>query len=255
MAHHFGLMKVSDLILLNDKGEAIGGNTSLPTNAAGFQIHEHIHRAFPHVNAACHAHSVNGRAWSSFGRRLDMIHQDVCNFYGDAHQVYSDFGGVVLDPKEGERLARTLGPNGKGLILQNHGLLTVGKTIDEAAYLFCLLETCCEIQLKVEAAAASGLQRVLVRGDSAVFTYETTSNPVCFLLFLFLLWVLLELTLCVSRRACIPISNRIISMSWLLLMVPFWSNLCLVNIVLLLHVVSRSPTCQREAYNMFDILI
>ena len=169
---------MSDLILLNHDGQPIGGNTSLPANAAGFQIHGHIHHAFPHINAACHAHSVSGRAWSGFGRRLDMLHQDACNFYGAAHQVYTDFGGVVLDPKEGERLAATLGHKGKGLILQNHGLLTVGKTIDEAAYLFSLLETCCEIQLKAEAAAAAGLKKVLVKEDAAVFTYNTTSNPV-----------------------------------------------------------------------------
>lgn len=173
---------MSDLILVDHDGNAIGGNTSLPVNAAGFQIHEHIHHAFPHVNAACHAHSVNGRAWSTFGRRLDILHQDVCNFYGDAHQVYEDFGGVVLDPAEGERLAATLGPRGKGLILQNHGLLTVGKTIDEAAYLFSLLETCCEIQLKAEAAAAAGLKKIPVKEDAAVFTYKATSNPVSSLL-------------------------------------------------------------------------
>ncbi|KAH7153596.1 class II aldolase/adducin N-terminal, partial [Dactylonectria macrodidyma] len=177
LAHHFGLMKVSDLILLNHKGEAIGGNTSKPANTAGFQIHSHIHDAHPHVNAACHAHSINGRAWASFGKRLDMLHQDACNFYGEAHQVYQDFGGVVLDPKEAERLAATLGPRGKGLILQNHGLLTVGKTVDEAAYLFSLLEACCEMQLKVEAAAANGLQKVLVTENAAKFTYQITSNP------------------------------------------------------------------------------
>ncbi|KAJ3540013.1 hypothetical protein NM208_g5243 [Fusarium decemcellulare] len=174
LAHHFGLMKVSDLVLLNHDGDPIGGNTLKPANAAGFQIHSHIHHAHPHVHAACHAHSVNGRAWSSFGKRLDMLHQDVCNFYQDAHQVYQDFGGVVLDPKEGERLAKTLGPNGKGLILQNHGLLTVGKTVDEAAYLFSLLETCCEIQLKVEAA---GLEKRIVKDEAARYTYEITSNP------------------------------------------------------------------------------
>ncbi len=179
IAYHFGLMKVSDLILLNDQGELIGGNTSRPANSAGFQIHGHLHRAYPHVNAACHAHSINGRAWASFGRRLDMLHQDVCNFYGDAHQVYTDFGGVVLDPKEGEALASAFGPDGKALILQNHGLLTVGKTVDEAAYLFTLLENCCEIQLKVEAAVAAGLPKVYVKDEAAAFTFETTSNPVC----------------------------------------------------------------------------
>lgn len=178
LARHFGRMKVSDMILLDHTGRAVGGATHLPVNAAGFQIHGHIHEAYPHVNAACHAHSINGRAWASFGKRLDMLHQDVCNFYGDAHQVYEDFGGAVIDPEEGRRLAAALGPKGKGLILQNHGLLTVGKTVDEAAYLFCLMETCCEIQLKVEAAALSGLKKVLVSDAAAQFTFDITSHPV-----------------------------------------------------------------------------
>ena len=175
---HFAQIKVSDLVLLDHEGKVIGGNRSKPANAAGFQIHGHIHAAHPHVNAACHAHSINGRAWASFGKRLDMIHQDACNFYGDAHAVYEDFGGVVLDPAEGEGIATALGPRGKGLILQSHGLLTVGHTVDEAAYLFCLMENCCEIQLKVEAAASSGLAKRFVREEAARFTYELTSSTV-----------------------------------------------------------------------------
>ena len=171
-------MTVSDFILLNEQGEPVGGNTSQPANAAGFQIHGHIHAYYPHVNAACHTHSINGRAWSSFGRRLDMINQDVCNFYGDAHGVYNDFGGVVFDEDEGEKLAASLGPNGKGLILQNHGLLTVGRTVDEAAYLFTLLKNCCEAQLKVEAAAANGLKKVIVSEKAAAYTFQMTGDPV-----------------------------------------------------------------------------
>lgn len=171
-------MKVSDFILLNESGQPVGGNLSQPANAAGFQIHSHLHKRYPHVNAACHTHSINGRAWSSFGKRLDMINQDVCNFYGDAHAVYSDFRGVVLDEEEGERLADALGDHGKGLILQNHGLLTVGKTVDEAAYLFTLLEACCEIQLKTEAAAAAGLEKKIISDDAAAYTYRMTSESV-----------------------------------------------------------------------------
>lgn len=171
-------MKVSDLILLNESGQPVGGNTSQPANAAGFQIHSHLHKRYPHVNAACHAHSTNGRAWSSFGRRLDMINQDVCNFYGDAHAVYSDFRGIVIDEDEGERLAGALGENGKGLVLQNHGLLTVGKTVDEAAYLFTLLENCCDIQLRTEAAAAAGLEKKIISDAAAAYTYRMTSESV-----------------------------------------------------------------------------
>ncbi|KAM5349155.1 hypothetical protein ACJ41O_008978 [Fusarium nematophilum] len=171
---HFALIKVSDLILLNEKGEAVGGATHLPANAAGFQIHSHLHRRHPHVNAACHMHSKYGKAYSAFGKRLDMINQDVLNFYGDAHGVYNQFGGVVLEEEEGEKLADCLGPNGRGLILLNHGLLTVGQTVDEAAYLYTLMERSCEVQLLVDAA---GRDKVLVGDEAALFTFKATGDP------------------------------------------------------------------------------
>ena len=83
----------------------------------------------------------------------------------------------MLSEAEGTRLAQALGPKGKGMILRNHGLLTVGSTVDEAAYLYTLMERSCEIQLQVEAAAANGLQKVYVPDESARYTYEMASDP------------------------------------------------------------------------------
>lgn len=174
---------MSDLILLNHNGEPVGGNLKRPANAAGFQIHGHLHRKYPHVNAACHTHSVNGKAWSTFVRPLDMINQDVTMFYGDAQAVYPEFGGVVFDPEEGQRLAKALGPKGKLLILRNHGLLTVGQTVDEAAYLFTLAERSCEIQLKVDAAAAAGIPKQIIDDRVSEYTFQMTSEPVRFSIF------------------------------------------------------------------------
>ncbi|EXJ70368.1 L-fuculose-phosphate aldolase [Cladophialophora psammophila CBS 110553] len=174
---HFSQVKVSDLILLGSNGSAIGGNRSRPANAAGFQIHGAIHRMYPHVNAACHAHSVNGKAWSTFAQPLEMINQDSAMFYGEAQAVYPEFGGVVLDPAESVRLASSLGPNGKLLILRNHGLLTAGQTVDEAAYLFTLAERSCEIQLKTEAAAANGMKKMIIDKEAAEYTFKMTSDP------------------------------------------------------------------------------
>lgn len=70
-----------------------------------------------------HCHGIAGKAWSAFGKPLEMINQDVTYFYGDAQAVYQEFGGVVLNEEEGKKLAAALGPKGKGLILRNHGLL------------------------------------------------------------------------------------------------------------------------------------
>lgn len=145
---HFGLIKVSDLILVNHQGEVIFGNYSV--NRAAFAIHSQIHATRPDVIAAAHAHSLYGKSWSSLGRLLDPLTQDACSFYQD-HSIFEDYTGVVLDPQEGQRIAQTLGQN-KAIILQNHGLLTVGQTVDEAAWWFIAMERCCQAQLLAEAA-------------------------------------------------------------------------------------------------------
>jgi len=121
LSKHFSQISVSDLILVDEDGTVVIGDE--PINAAAFAIHSEIHKARPDVHAACHAHSVYGKAFSVFGRELDMITQDSLRFYRN-HSVYPQFGGVVLDREEGRKIAEHLG-DGKAIILQNHGLLTV----------------------------------------------------------------------------------------------------------------------------------
>ncbi|MBD2595440.1 class II aldolase/adducin family protein [Nostoc spongiaeforme FACHB-130] len=145
---HFGLIRVSDLILVNQEGEVILGDR--PVNRAAFAIHSQIHAARPDVVAAAHAHSIYGKSWSSLGRLLDPLTQDACAFYQD-HSLFDDYTGVVLDPQEGQRIAQTLGTN-KAIILKNHGLLTVGHSVDEAAWWFITMERSCQAQLLAEAA-------------------------------------------------------------------------------------------------------
>lgn len=177
LGKHFGLLKASDMILVDYDGVAVGGNMSRPANAAGFLIHSAVHKARPDVTAACHTHSPYGKAWSAFARPLEMLNQDVTYFYGEAQAVYKEFGGVVMDEAEGLRLASALGPKGKGMILRNHGLLTVGGTVDEAAYLYTLMERSCEVQLQIEAAAANGIPKVLVDDEAAAYTFKMASDP------------------------------------------------------------------------------
>lgn len=144
----FKQMRVSDLILVNHDGDIVDGKGLL--NAAAFAIHSRIHKNLPHVTAAAHTHSLYGKAWSSLGRPLDPITQDSCAFYDD-HVVFDDFTGVVLDTSEGDRIAEALGTK-KAAILQNHGLLTVGSCVEEAAWWFTTMERTCQAQLLAEAA-------------------------------------------------------------------------------------------------------
>jgi ribulose-5-phosphate 4-epimerase/fuculose-1-phosphate aldolase len=145
---HFSQIRVSDLLLVNDHGEVVEGDREV--NAAAFAIHSRIHKARPDVIAAAHAHSLNGKTWSSLGRLLDPLTQDACAFYED-HVVFDDFTGVVYETAEGDRIAQALG-TGKAVILRNHGLLTVGESVDEAAWYFITMERSCQVQLLAEAA-------------------------------------------------------------------------------------------------------
>ena len=111
-----------------------------------------------------------------FGRELDMITQDSLRFY-KSHAVYRQFGGVVLDREEGQRIASALG-GGKAVILQNHGLLTVGGSVDEAAFWFMSLDKTCQAQLLVDAAAAgSGYEKNFIPEEEAAYSYQQVGLP------------------------------------------------------------------------------
>src|SRR5271154_4417039 len=125
---HFSQIKVSSLIRCDHKGNVVEGD--YPVNTAAFVIHSRVHAARPDAVAAAHSHSTYGRAFSTLGRPLAPITQDVCAFYND-HAVYDDFGGVVVELDEGQRIAKAIGKR-KAAILQSHGLITVGGTVDEA---------------------------------------------------------------------------------------------------------------------------
>ncbi|BFZ63057.1 hypothetical protein YB2330_004171 [Saitoella coloradoensis] len=183
LAKHFSLMRTSDLVLVDHSGNVSPHGNQAIINAAAFAIHSEIHRARPDVDAACHAHSVHGKAFAALGRELDIITQDSCHFWKD-QAVYDNFGGVVLAKEEGERVAAALG-NNRLCILQNHGLLTVGKTVDEAAFLFGAADRCCQAQLLADAAAGGrGGQTVKIGEEEAKLTHgQLTQGDVLWLEF------------------------------------------------------------------------
>lgn len=171
LGQHFGTLKASDMVLVDHEGNVIGGSRK-PVNKAGFQIHGAIHLARPDVIAACHTHSIYGKAYSAFGKPIEMLNQDACTFYND-QEVYSDFGGVVLSLEEGKSIADAMGQK-RNLIMQNHGLLTAGKTVGEAAFLFILLEHACQAQLLAD---ASNAEKKYISDSICAFTHNAVSYP------------------------------------------------------------------------------
>ncbi|PUU78253.1 class II aldolase/adducin N-terminal [Tuber borchii] len=149
---HFALIKASDLILVDESGKVLEGGANRHLNLAAFMIHSAIHTARPDVNCAAHAHSLYGRTFCTLGKSLDITTQDSCAFYND-HVLYENFRGVVLDEEEGIAITQALGDK-KAALLQNHGLLTTGGTVEETVFWFLSLDRCCHSQLLADAAAA-----------------------------------------------------------------------------------------------------
>ncbi|WP_235442894.1 class II aldolase/adducin family protein [Caballeronia mineralivorans] len=146
-AQHFSLIRPDDLVCIDEDANVYHGTG--PVNAAAAAIHCGIHGANPDVVAAAHTHTTYGRAFSARSRLLAPLNQEACLFYEDHVLFRGDV--VVLAADEGRRIAETMGAK-RAAILLNHGLLTVGSSVDAAAYRFIAMERCCQVQLLAEAA-------------------------------------------------------------------------------------------------------
>lgn len=147
---HFSLIRQSDLVRVSHDGEVVEGNRAV--NGAAVAIHCAVHAARPDIIAAAHAHGPHGKTLSSLELTVEPLTQDACAFYDDVG-VYDTYTGVVLDPAEGRRIGEALGDH-KAVILRNHGMLTVGGSVDSAAWWFLTLERTSQSQLMAYSAAA-----------------------------------------------------------------------------------------------------
>ncbi|MEU5684785.1 class II aldolase/adducin family protein [Streptomyces venezuelae] len=160
----FKHITVGDLVLANADGQVVEGRHHV--NQAAFTVHAQAHLARPDVVAVAHCHSLHGRALSTLGELLDPITQEACAFY-ESHALYDGYTGVVVDAEEGRRIATALGDH-KAVVLRNHGLLTVGDSVDAAAWWFITMERSCQVQLSARAAG----RPVLIGHKQAVQTRE-----------------------------------------------------------------------------------
>lgn len=165
----FKKLKISDLIRVDRNGEIVEGDGFL--NMAAFVIHSAIHEAHPEIEAAAHAHSVYGKAWSALNKKLDPITQDACAFYND-HEVFNCYTGVVTDGGEAKNIA-SLMTNKKACILRNHGLITAADTLEAAVWWYIAMERCCQAQLLAQAAGPLHI----IGDDDAANTHAVVGNP------------------------------------------------------------------------------
>jgi ribulose-5-phosphate 4-epimerase/fuculose-1-phosphate aldolase len=101
MAVHFKHVKISNLILVDHDGKVVEGNYSV--NRAGFVLHAAVHKEYPDIVAMCHAHTLYGAAFASFGKKLDPISQDACAFYEDHNVITEGAGAVAVSENAGHR--------------------------------------------------------------------------------------------------------------------------------------------------------
>lgn len=144
----FGRISVRDLVRVGSTGDVVEGTR--PVNRGAFVIHSAIHERRPDVAAAAHAHSLHGRALAALGAPLRPVVQEACAFYDD-QSLYTEYNGLALEEEEGRRMAEALGGN-RAVVMQNHGVITVGQSIEEAAYWFVSFDRAAQVQLLAEAA-------------------------------------------------------------------------------------------------------
>jgi ribulose-5-phosphate 4-epimerase/fuculose-1-phosphate aldolase len=147
----FRYMTTDDLVLVRPDGSVEDGGH---INMAAYYIHAPLHEARPEIVSAAHCHTPYGTPFSATVTKLEPISQESCAFFGD-HEIFDDEEVSIASTHGGKRIATAIG-GARAAILRNHGLLTVGATVDAAVGYFLLMERCAEVQVKARDARPIG---------------------------------------------------------------------------------------------------
>jgi ribulose-5-phosphate 4-epimerase/fuculose-1-phosphate aldolase len=143
----FDEITASSLVKIDLEGNKLD-DSPFPVNKAGFVIHSAIHAAREDVVCVIHTHTRAGVAVSAQKGGLLPISQQSTIVLGSLG--YHDYEGIAVRPDEQPRLQKNLGRN-KYLMLRNHGLLTVGRSVPDAFLAMYVFETACQIQATAQA--------------------------------------------------------------------------------------------------------
>jgi ribulose-5-phosphate 4-epimerase/fuculose-1-phosphate aldolase len=155
----FEEITASSLVEVDAAGTKISEST-WPVNPAGFVIHSAIHAVRHDVVCVLHTHTPQGVAVSAQKDGLLPISQQAT--IALASLGYHEYEGIALRDDEKPRLQKDLGENAC-LVLENHGLLTVGASVAEAFLQMYNLQRACEVQLLAQSGG-----RGLVEVDSRI---------------------------------------------------------------------------------------
>jgi ribulose-5-phosphate 4-epimerase/fuculose-1-phosphate aldolase len=163
---HWSEVTASNLVALDGEGNVLDGKGEIEKTA--FYIHSRIHLANPRAKCVLHTHMPYATALTLLeGGHLEMVEQNALRFADDI--AYDDtYNGLVVDPSEGDRLAKVLGGK-RVMFLANHGVIVVGPTVAEAFDLLYYLERACRLQVL---ARSTGLPFRKVRPEVVSETYR-----------------------------------------------------------------------------------
>ena len=155
----YGLMfdeiTASSLIKIDAQGKKLD-ESEFPVNPAGFTIHSAIHSARHDAQCVMHTHTLNGIAVSAQkGGVLPLSQQSI---FVLSSLSYHDYEGVALRDDEKPRLVADLGADNNYLMLRNHGLLTLGRSVADAFLAMYFFETVCTIQVRAMAGGTELIQ-------------------------------------------------------------------------------------------------
>lgn len=143
----FDEITASSLVKIDLEGNKLD-ESPFPVNPAGFTIHSAIHAVRHDAQCVLHVHSVNGVAVSAQKKGLLPVSQQ--SIFVLNSLAYHDYEGLALNEEEKPRLVADLGDKNY-LMLRNHGLLTLGKTIADAFVNMYIFEAACMIQVRAQA--------------------------------------------------------------------------------------------------------
>lgn len=179
----FNRIRASDFVQVDHDGHVL--DDGLPVNPVGLLLHTALHRARPDVNAMCHAHSTFGTAWSAFVAPLEPITQDTCVFFED--QAIIPEPRIVIDRETADGWADQFGDR-RVAIHAGHGVFTTGRSIDEAAWWFIVLDKVCHVQLLARAAGdhtvwnpdeARAIRSALGSAEFGWLSFQTLWDEIC----------------------------------------------------------------------------
>ena len=144
----------ADLVKLDLDGTVLSDTELLP-GPAGLNFHSAILRAKPEIGCTMHLHPMQGVIVSALEEGLQFYDQDGCSLYGQVS--YHDFEGLAQEEDEAPRIIADLGDKFT-MIMRNHGLLTVGRTIGEAFTYMDKLLHACETQVRIMSTGGAARQ-------------------------------------------------------------------------------------------------